>query len=93
MEKFIVYLTPQALEDIQKHKKFGNKTVEIKIKKILQELKEHPYTGTGQPEQLKYDLKGYWSRRINQKHRLIYSVNDSTVIVEVISAMGHYNDK
>jgi len=74
-------------------KKSGNKSVEKKIKTILNELKEHPYTGTGQPEQLKHELSGFWSRRINQKDRIIYSVEEEIVTVEVISAMGHYGKK
>ena len=67
--------------------------MEKKIKTILNELKEHPYTGTGQPEQLKHELSGFWSRRINQKDRIIYSVEEEIVTVEVISAMGHYGKK
>jgi len=93
MGQFVVYLTQQAKDDIAKHKKSGNKSAEIKIKKILEELKKHPYTGTGQPEQLRYELSGFWSRRINQKDRLIYSVSENTVTVEVVSAIGHYKDK
>jgi len=93
MGKFIVYLTQKAKDDIAKHKKSDNKASEIKIKKILEELKNHPYTGTGQPEKLKHDLSGKWSRRINQKDRMIYTVDDSIVVVVVISAMGHYSDK
>ncbi len=80
------------MADIAKHKKSGNKIAERKIKEILEELKVHPSTGVGQPEQLKYDLKGFWSRRINQKDRMIYSINNDTVVVEVISAMRHYTD-
>jgi toxin YoeB len=49
--------------------------------------------GIRQPKQLKHNLLGYWSRRINQKDRMIYSVDENTVIVEVISAMGHYSYK
>ena len=64
-----------------------------KIKVFLEELKTHPFSGSGQPEQLKFELHGYWSRRINQKDRMIYSVNDNTVTVEIVSAMGHYKDK
>lgn len=93
MGKFIVYLTDKAIEDIAKHKKSGNKQAEKKIKQILEELKSHPFSGTGQPEQLKHTLTGYWSRRINQKDRMIYSVNEDVVLVEVVSAKGHYVDK
>lgn len=59
----------------------------------MQELSETPYTGVGKPEALKENLTGFWSRQINQKDRLIYTVNDDLVIVDVISAMGHYSDK
>jgi toxin YoeB len=59
----------------------------------LVELENHPESGEGQPERLKHELAGLWSRRINQKDRLVYSINDDTVIVEVLSAMGHYNDR
>lgn len=93
MGKFIVYLTQKAKDDIAKHKKSGNKAVEIKIKKILEELKNHPFTGTGKPEQLKHDLAGKWTRRINQKDLMIYTVSNKTVTVNVLSAMGHYSDK
>lgn len=83
MGQFVIFLTSKAKADIAKHKKSGNKSVEKKIKTILNELKEHPYTGTGQPEQLKHELSGFWSRRINQKDRIIYSVEEEIVTVEV----------
>ena len=60
---------------------------------ILQELSETPYTGVGKSEALKENLTGFWSRQINPKDRLIYTVNDDLVVVDVISAMGHYSDK
>ncbi|WP_457133250.1 type II toxin-antitoxin system YoeB family toxin [Mucilaginibacter sp. UYNi724] len=47
----------------------------------------------GNPEQLKYELAGFWSRRINRKDRLIYKVEEDIVMVFVVSAMGHYNSK
>jgi len=93
MGKFVVYLTQKAKDDLAKHKKAGNKATGTKIKKILEELKTDPYTGTGQPEKLKHELSGYWSRRINRKDRIIYSISEQEVTVEVISAIGHYQDK
>jgi toxin YoeB len=57
------------------------------------ELTENPYQGEGQPEELKHNFKGYWSRRINKKDRIIYRVHEDIVTVYVISAMGHYSDK
>lgn len=49
--------------------------------------------GTGHPHPLKSDRSGQWSRSISKKHRLIYQVNDDIVIVEVLAAYGHYDDK
>lgn len=82
-----------ALEDIKKHKKSGDRAVLKKIEKLLKELMEHPSTGTGQPEQLKHHLTGLYSRRINHKHRLVYSIDDEIVIVHVLSAWAHYGDR
>ncbi|WP_396169769.1 Txe/YoeB family addiction module toxin [Flavobacterium sp.] len=93
MAKYIIELTDLAKEQLQKHKKSGNKSNLNKISKIFEDLENHPFTGIGNPEQLKYSLSGFWSRKINQKDRIIYSVNDTLVLVEVISAMGHYSDK
>ena len=64
-----------------------------KLMKMVDELKVHPRSGMGKPEYLKYDKRGVWSRRISQKHRMIYKIIDDRVIVEVISAYGHYGDK
>jgi toxin YoeB len=91
--QYIVTYTETAIKDLQKHKKAGNKATINKISAIVAELEDHPYTGIGQPEQLKYNLAGFWSRRINQKDRLIYTVQEDIVTVEIISAMGHYGDK
>ena len=64
-----------------------------KLMKMVDELKEHPTTGTGKPEYLKYDKRGVWSRRITQKHRMVYSIEDEIVEVYVVSSYGHYDDK
>ena len=61
-----------------------------KLEKLLDELREHPYTGTGHPEQLRY-LEGVWSRQLDKKNRIRYMVNETTVIVFIISAWGHYD--
>ncbi|MBE9464299.1 Txe/YoeB family addiction module toxin [Dyadobacter subterraneus] len=87
---FSIEFTPRALEGIEKLKKSGNKPLLNKLRKLLDELLEHPYTGTGQPEQLKHQFAGFWSRRINQEHRIVYAVDEKNVIVTVVSAKGHY---
>ncbi len=93
MGKFRVKIEELAEGDFKRHLKSGNKASIKKIEKILLELSIHPYTGTGQPEQLKYDLQDCWSRHINQKDRMIYKVKKDVVTVFVLSAMGHYSDK
>lgn len=50
-----------------KYQNLGNKIALKKIEIILKELSEHPYTGEGNPEQLKHELSSFWSRRINKK--------------------------
>ena len=90
---YTLEFTETALADIEKHKKSGDKTVLKKIEKLLTELMEHPTTGTGQPEMLKHNLAGLYSRRINKKHRLVYSIDEQIITVHVLSAWSHYGDK
>ena len=63
-----------------------------KALKLIAELYDHPRTGTSHPEQLK-GRPNQWSRHITKKHRLVYEINDNEVIVLVLTAYGHYNDK
>ena len=93
MGKYFVEFDLVAKKELQDHFKSGNKSTIKKIEKILLELTEHPFFGEGQPEELKYDFKGYWSRRINKKDRMVYRVEEEIVTVYVVSAMGHYSDK
>jgi toxin YoeB len=91
MTKYIVKFEDKALQDIRKITKSGNKSDKNKLENILEELKSHPFIGSGQPEQLKHKLSGYWSRRINKKDRLIYQViEEPDKLVVIISALGHY---
>ncbi len=90
MGQYRIKLQPTAEKHLSAHKRSGNKGNLKKIQVILEELEAHPYTGTGQPEQLKHELSSYWSRRINRKDRLVYKVDEDIVLVLVVSAMGHY---
>lgn len=90
---YVLEFSEYALEDIEKHKKAGDQTVLKKLQRLLNELREHPMTGTGQPEKLKHDLAGLYSRRINKKYRLVYSIKEEVVKVYVVSAWSHYSDK
>ena len=49
-------------------------TIAGKIKDLLNEIRKTPFQGTGKPEPLRHDLKGFWSRRITGEHRLVYKV-------------------
>lgn len=64
-----------------------------KIDSLLNELREHPYTGIGKPEPLVGNYVGFWSRRINQKDRLVYKVIEDIITVSVVQLKGHYSDK
>jgi toxin YoeB len=52
-----------------------------RINTIISDISRHPFTGIGEPELLKHNWTGYWSRRINREHRLIYKIVDNNVIV------------
>ena len=51
--------------------------IAVRIKDLLDDMKKDPFHGIGKPEPLKYDLKGYWSRRISAEHRLVYKIEGS----------------
>jgi toxin YoeB len=79
----------KALDDIDYWKKSGNKTVQSKIAKLLESICLTPYSGIGKPEPLKHELSGYWSRRITDEHRLVYTVSENRI--KVISMRFHYS--
>ncbi|WP_236979974.1 Txe/YoeB family addiction module toxin [Membranihabitans maritimus] len=93
MGKYFVDVTDEAKKHLSFHHKSGNKSTTKRIKRIIKELSESPYSGIGKPELLKYQYSGYWSRRINKKDRMIYKVSESTVTVLIVSAKGHYGDR
>ncbi|MBR4339840.1 MAG: Txe/YoeB family addiction module toxin [Bacteroidales bacterium] len=82
----------QAIEDAARLQKDEPQAFK-KLLKLEAELKEHPRTGTGHPEQLHGDRSNQWSRHITKKHRLIYEIYDNEVVVLVLTAYGHYGDK
>ena len=85
-----IKFTEEALKDIERLKKSGNKSVLKKLADLFLELQEHPHTGTGQVEQLKHYEIQTLSRRINREHRLVYRVQEQTITVLVLSTFGHY---
>jgi len=83
-----VELHKKAIIDFEFWKNSGNNVIQNKIQQLIIAIKEDPYRGIGKPEQLKYDLAGQWSTRINQEHRIVYEVIDD--ILHVYSLKGHY---
>jgi toxin YoeB len=67
-----------------------DKKILKKINEILKDIDRTPYTGIAKPEKLMYGLKGCWSRRITQEHRLVYYTNDESIII--ISCRFHYTN-
>jgi len=93
MKEYRIKTEEQFEIDVERHKKSGQKIIVRKIEKLIEELRKHPTTGTGKPEPLQGDRQGEWSRRITDKHRLIYEIYEDIVTVTVISGWGHYGDK
>ncbi|AUT04062.1 Txe/YoeB family addiction module toxin [Nostoc sp. CENA543] len=80
---------PEAFEQL------GQWTIEDKkvLKKILDLIKDiqrEPFSGIGKPEPLKYELQGYWSRRITDEHRLVYQIEEDLIII--LSCKYHYDE-
>ena len=81
--------TPQAKEDFDFWKATDAKTTE-RIRRMLKELQEHPFSGTGKPEALRWQYSGAWSRRINRRDRMVYTVDGELVTVIVLALSYHY---
>jgi len=65
-----------------------DKKLHLKILDLLDDAARSAFTGLGKPEPLKGDWQGYWSRRINDEHRLIYRTTDTEIVV--VRCRGHY---
>ena len=89
---YSVTITREANSDLARLKKSEPRAYK-KAVQLIEELYTNPTTGLGKPEVLKNGYNGLYSRQITQRHRLIYRVNDDTVIVLIISAYRHYSDK
>jgi toxin YoeB len=52
-----------------------------RINELIREIQRTPFAGKGKPEPLKYDLAGFWSRRIDREHRLVYQIKDNEILI------------
>ena len=87
--------TPHGWEDFSYWIETDPETV-FKIKELIKSIKQNPFRGIGKPEPLKYNLKGYWSRRITGEHRLVYKVSGKKSINQkctIVQCRFHYDDK
>ncbi len=80
--------TKEAWEDYLFWQK-NDKKILKRINELIRDSMRSPFDGLGKPEPLKFELSGFWSRRIDLEHRLIYRMTDNTI--EIISCRFHYN--
>jgi len=89
MRNFI--FEPDAFEQLGDWAIYDKKKF-LKIYELLNEIRRTPYEGKGKPEPLQHKLAGCWSRRIDDKHRLVYKISETGDIL-ILSCKGHYSDK
>jgi len=75
-------------KDLQEWQKAGNTAVLKRIRKLIEEIQKKPFEGIGKPAPLKFNLAGKWSRRITEKDRIVYEIEES--VIKVYSLKGHY---
>lgn len=85
----IISFVPEAWEQYLYWQTQDKRTLK-RINALLKEIVRTPFTGIGKPEALKENLSGYWSRRIDDTHRLVYAVSDESITV--IACHFHYDD-
>ena len=82
-----VEFVPDAFKEYQEWIETDRK-VAMRIGDLIRDILRNPFNGIGKPEGLKHQFKGYWSRRINREHRLIYKTTKTSVVI--ISCFSHY---
>lgn len=87
MSKRNIKWAPEAWEDYL-HWSSENPKHKQRIEEFIEQIQRTPFQGTGKPEPLKGNLTGYWSRRIDSEHRLIYKVDTNDIVI--IQARYHY---
>jgi len=83
-----IEFTFDAQKQLEEWKKSGNKQVQKKISELIASILNAPFTGIGKPEALKYNWTGFWSRRINDEHRIVYQVLEDKIII--VQLKYHY---
>ena len=89
---YAIQFDKAAEKAVAKWKK-SNPQLFNKLRRLLEDIMEHPRTGIGHPEPLVGGGDVTWSRHINAHDRIIYDIHDEEVIVVVVEVEGHYGDK
>ncbi len=84
-----ITFSKNAWEDYLSWQKEDKKTLR-KINELIKDIQRTPFEGKGKPEPLKYDLAGYWSRRIDLEHRLVYQYRNSKILI--YACRFHYDN-
>jgi toxin YoeB len=82
-----IEFVPSAFKEYQEWIETDRK-IALRIGDLIRDILRNPYEGIGKPEALRYQFNGYWSRRIDREHRLIYKVTDGSIVI--ISCYSHY---
>jgi len=88
-----IVLSELASAHVEALEKRGRQADLAKVARFLTEISADPRIGTGKPKQLRYRKGEVWSRKINEKDRLVYEIFEDRILVEVQRALGHYDDK
>ena len=86
-----LFESEEAQADKNKIKKSFPKATQNRLKRMVEEMLKTPYKGIGKPEALKYELTSFWSRRLTDKERVVYYVENDTL--NIVRYLSHYWDK
>lgn len=90
--KYTIEFSSEAQKAVKKYKK-SNPYAYKKLYNLLPELENHPRTGSGHPEPMRFGNDQRYSRRLSAKDRVVYDIYDDTIEVLIIQVDGHYSDK
>lgn len=82
-----VAFLPQAFTDFAQWA-IEDRKIHSKIVDLIKDIQRQPFSGLGKPEPLKHELRGLWSRRITQEHRLVYKITENEIVI--LSCKFHY---
>lgn len=75
-----ILFAPEAWEDYLYWQEHDKKNLK-RINELIKAIRREPFNGIGDPEPLKFNWSGFWSRRINREHRLVYTIQDDTLLI------------